>query len=244
MSFVTHERERLIETIREAGPHAPTLCDEWDVKDLLIHLIIREQMPYVLARQSLPGPLGSSAKLKLADLELESFNTLISQFERRPKASPFHLAALDSAFNTLEYTIHNEDVRRANGFTRRHLHSRDAAAVFRAVRVMSQVILSRSPVHVILDAPGHGRTHILATTRHSTTVEIVGEPLELALFISGREEAARVNLLGSPGAIENLRHSKRHLQSLNIREILDCWRPHIGLSADSLICCANNVLRG
>ena len=39
------ERAALCNTALEAGEQAPTLCGRWTVKDLVIHLLVRERDP-------------------------------------------------------------------------------------------------------------------------------------------------------------------------------------------------------
>ncbi|WP_371820931.1 maleylpyruvate isomerase family mycothiol-dependent enzyme [Tsukamurella sp. PLM1] len=36
------ERAALVDAARAAGPDAPTLCGEWNVRELLAHLVVRE----------------------------------------------------------------------------------------------------------------------------------------------------------------------------------------------------------
>lgn len=44
-SFARRERLALCDTALLVGPDAPTLCDPWDVKALLCHLLVRERKP-------------------------------------------------------------------------------------------------------------------------------------------------------------------------------------------------------
>ena len=39
------ERAALCNTALETGEEAPTLCEGWNVKDLVIHLLVRERDP-------------------------------------------------------------------------------------------------------------------------------------------------------------------------------------------------------
>src|SRR3954467_11066574 len=45
MTAAQRERAALVETMRAAGPDAPTLCGDWTTRDLAAHLILRERRP-------------------------------------------------------------------------------------------------------------------------------------------------------------------------------------------------------
>lgn len=46
---IAAERTVLVGTLNEAGPAAPTLCEGWQTRHLLAHLILRETQPLVAA---------------------------------------------------------------------------------------------------------------------------------------------------------------------------------------------------
>ena len=43
MTAAQRERAALVESLREHGPGAPTLCEEWTARDLAAHLVVRER---------------------------------------------------------------------------------------------------------------------------------------------------------------------------------------------------------
>ena len=45
MSLAQSERAELAATLRTVGPDAPTMCGDWDARDLAAHLVIRERRP-------------------------------------------------------------------------------------------------------------------------------------------------------------------------------------------------------
>jgi uncharacterized protein (TIGR03083 family) len=45
MSWVATEQDALVQTLRSANPDAATLCEGWDVRRLVAHLVQREQAP-------------------------------------------------------------------------------------------------------------------------------------------------------------------------------------------------------
>ncbi|WP_346995752.1 maleylpyruvate isomerase N-terminal domain-containing protein, partial [Dietzia sp. SLG310A2-38A2] len=44
-TLAQRERSALVETMRAAGPEAPTLCAGWTTRDLAAHLVVREARP-------------------------------------------------------------------------------------------------------------------------------------------------------------------------------------------------------
>ena len=104
--------------------------------------------------------------------------------------SPFALPGWDRFFNTTEYVVHHEDVRRAQpDWAPRTMPRQDQDALWAAAGLYARrgggrrgVVLRRS------DVAGQER-RIGAAGR---TVE--GEPLELLLWAAGRRDVARVSV--------------------------------------------------
>ncbi len=113
--------------------------------------------------------------------------------------------------NTLEFLVHHEDVRRAQpGWAPRVLG--DAAerdAVVGAGRTPGKALTRRAPVGVVAESRTRrpaGPARVLrrrCTVAPSVTVR--GLPSEVALFLFGRSEHARVELLGDDDAVARLR---------------------------------------
>ena len=45
MNLAKSERAALADLFVTLGPDQPTLCEGWDTKDLLVHLLVRERRP-------------------------------------------------------------------------------------------------------------------------------------------------------------------------------------------------------
>src|SRR3954471_21694632 len=95
------ERAALCNAALESGEQAPTLCGRWTVKDLVIHLLVRERDPLgapgILVPQ-LEALTGRSSR-RLAD---QDFSSLVERVRQGPpKWSPMALPPLDRALNTL-----------------------------------------------------------------------------------------------------------------------------------------------
>jgi uncharacterized protein (TIGR03085 family) len=131
---------------------------------------------------------------------------LVEQVRRPPWWSPSGNRLTDELANLMEFFIHHEDVRRAQPDWRpRELAADVQAGLWRRLRPMIRWALRRFPGTVLVQAPGHGE---LTAGRSGESLRLVGSPSELALFFSGRQRAARVQLDGSAALAERLRTAK------------------------------------
>jgi hypothetical protein len=67
---------------------------------------------------------------------------------------------------------------------------------------MARFALRRFPATVVLEAPGYGERTVGAGGER---VQVIGPPGELAMFLSGRQRAARVEVDGPPETVARLR---------------------------------------
>src|SRR6476661_4751238 len=107
------ERAALCNSALEAGAQAPTLCEGWTVKDLVIHLLVRERDPLGAPGIVVPQLEGLTrfSERRLAD---HDFTNLVERVRQGPpRWSPMAIGPVDRAVNSLEYFVHHEDVRRA-----------------------------------------------------------------------------------------------------------------------------------
>jgi uncharacterized protein (TIGR03085 family) len=111
-----------------------------------------------------------------------------------PKLSPFGTPAIDRLANTMEYFIHHEDVRRANGMEPRELHPELEDRLWDVVARMAKLTLRKAPCGVTLRASG-GRAVVANSA--VPRVAVRGPVGELSLFVYGRQGAAQVELLGA-----------------------------------------------
>jgi uncharacterized protein (TIGR03085 family) len=109
----------------------------------------------------------------------------------------------DELANALEFFIHHEDVRRGRpGWEPRVLDAGQRAAIWRAVRFTARVGLRRLHIPVLVRAPGLGEVTVGGGPPQAT---LSGDPGELALFVSGRQCACRVDVEAPPETAELLR---------------------------------------
>ena len=198
------ERTALCDLLLELGPDAPTLCAGWDTRDLAAHLVVRDRQPKAWAGIMLP-PLSRLADDAMAGQRSRPYEELVATVRAgAPVWSPFGLPKLKDATNLLEYVIHHEDVRRAQpGWGPRAVPASLADPVWTAVRLLARAAYRKAPDGVRLQRAG---TDATATAKGGgLVVTVTGDPVELALFQSGRQQVARVDLAGDDAAVARLR---------------------------------------
>jgi uncharacterized protein (TIGR03085 family) len=203
-SLAKSERAALCDLFDQVGPDAPTLCEGWTALDLAAHLVIRERRPDSGPGLVLPAMAGWTERVR-RQAKGQGFARLVAQVRAGPPLySPMHW--LDEAVNGMEYFIHHEDVRRAQpGWEPRNLPAEQAEGLWKRVASGARLSLRRAPVGVVLERPDG--TSVVGK-RGEPAVNVVGPAGELAVFASGRQDAARVELRGDPGAVQRLKEAR------------------------------------
>ncbi|TVS78213.1 TIGR03085 family metal-binding protein [Mycobacterium helveticum] len=205
MSVARRERAALVDTMRDVGPDAPTLCEGWKTRDLAAHLVIREYRPDAAPGILIPFFASHTAKVQQAVAEQDWVRLLDKVASGPPPYSPFKL--LDPVANVAEMFIHHEDVRRAQpDWTPRVLEQDLVAALRRTLPLMARLTLAKVPARVALRTP-EGKT--VLTAGHGPAVTVTGLPEELLLFAVGRE--ARVEFDGDAAAVQAVRDAPKGL---------------------------------
>jgi uncharacterized protein (TIGR03085 family) len=200
------ERAALVETMRAVGPDAPTLCGDWTTRDLAAHLVVREGRLDATAGVAVPFLAGYTDKVQRQVTQSTGWEELLDKIASGPPLySPFKL--LDPVANMGEMFIHHEDVRRAQpGWEPRRLDGGTVKALGRGLPLMARLTLAKAPARVSLRTPD-GKT--LATVGRGAELTVTGEPEEVLLFISGRDE---VRLTFSDAqAVQAVRAARRGL---------------------------------
>lgn len=205
MTAAGRERAALVETMRAAGPDAPTLCEGWTTRDLAAHLVVRERRLDASAGILVPALAGYTARVQNRMAAATDWPDLVDKIASGPPLySPFKL--LDPLVNVAEMFIHNEDVRRSqSAWEPRALDQDTINALARQVPMMARMTMSKSPARVTLATPA-GKT--LATVGTGAPVTVSGEPGELLLFVAGREPA-QVTFTGDDDAVAAVRDARR-----------------------------------
>lgn len=207
MTVARRERAALVDTMRAAGPDAPTLCEGWNTRDLAAHLVVRERRLDAAPGILIPKLAGYTARVQEQLTASTDWPELLARVaDGPPLYSPFIL--LDPLVNVAEMFIHHEDVRRAGtSWEPRVLDDDTTSSLARQVGSFARMTLSKSPARVSLTTP---QGKVLATAGKGSPVTVTGEPGELLLFAAGREPA-RVSFQGSPDAVAAVQGSRRGL---------------------------------
>jgi uncharacterized protein (TIGR03085 family) len=201
------ERNAIADTFLERGPDAPTLAGEWTTNDLLAHLVIRERRPDAAPGIMIP-PLSFWTERVQAQAAQRDFGSNVALIRSGPPVwSPMALPFL-AGVDVQEYFIHHEDVRRAvEGWAPRPAEPARDELLWKQLGLLGKLSFRASPVGVALQAPD-GRRH--AVKSGPRTVTIVGEPGELVIFASGREQAV-VSFEGEPADVASVKGLDRGL---------------------------------
>jgi uncharacterized protein (TIGR03085 family) len=196
------ERQALADLLLDLGPDQPTLCEGWTTRDLAAHVVTRERRPDASAGLVVP-PLRGHLERVRRRIATRPYVELVALVRVAPWWSPVSNPLVEPLTNTVEFFIHHEDVRRGQpDWQPRSLSPEHERALWPSVGLMGRLALRHFPATVVLRAPGYGERLVGAGGEQ---VHLTGPPGELAMFLSGRQRAARVELDGPPEAVTRLR---------------------------------------
>jgi uncharacterized protein (TIGR03085 family) len=200
---VAGERKALADTFRSTDPDGPTLDEGWTVRHLLAQLVQREQDPVGatedLVQRRPPGTERELGRLVDDARTPAGYVALADRFlAGPPRWSPFRWAA--ERMNLLEYVVHHEDVRRCGpgDVAPRALPDGALEALWSQLPFVARLRFRGAPIGVTLEWPGH---QVRVVKRAEPGVVLRGQPVELALYLTGRREAAEVGVFGHPAAV-------------------------------------------
>jgi uncharacterized protein (TIGR03085 family) len=194
--FCRRERWALCDLLGQLGPDVPTLCAGWTSADLAAHLYVRDRRLDAGPGHVVNVPPFAAWTKRLQDnaRDMLKWDALLGQIRSGP---PAPVKPFDSAFNTIEYFVHHEDLRRAQpDWAPRVLGPNDEGALWGHLRSMrfgyllSSTVLRRAPAAARLEAPG--REPILLNRSGQGTV-IRGPVGEVTLWLLGRKGVAQVD---------------------------------------------------
>ena len=202
MSLATDERAAICDEFERSGPDRPTLCEGWNARDLLTHLLVRERQPWNAAGIVVPA-LSAVTDKAMATYAGEAWPNMIADLRKGPPGwSPFRLGKVDEIANGGEFFVHHEDLRRGEpGWEPRPADPGRDDQLWTMLSSMAKLLFRRSPVGVVLQRP-EGAQQVVATGQGLVTV--TGDPAELVLHAFGRD-AARVEVTGLPADVEAYR---------------------------------------
>jgi uncharacterized protein (TIGR03085 family) len=203
--YARNERRALADLLITTGPDAPTLCEGWTTRDLAAHLVVRDRRPDTAAGILIPAFAGHTEKVRLTEAA-KPYPEVVEQIRNPPWWSPVSNPLTHELANGLEYFVHHEDVRRAGpDVPPRTLGTGQQRALWGAVKLTAKMGLRGLHAPVAVRAPGFGTVQVGSGAPQAT---LVGEPGELALFLSGRQRVARVQVEGSPDLVARLKGAK------------------------------------
>ena len=198
------ERAALCDLLTELGPDAPTLCAGWTTRDLATHLLVRDRKPAAWAGIAVPR-LARLAEKAMAGEAGRPYGDIVADVRAgAPVWSPLGMPGARDAANRLEYVVHHEDVRRAQpGWGPRAVPAELADQLWTALKLTARLQLRAAPDGLTLRRAGTDQE--IVARRAPLVVTVTGDPVELALFATGRQQAARVDLSGDDAAVGRLR---------------------------------------
>jgi uncharacterized protein (TIGR03085 family) len=195
------ERAELCDDALIVGEDQPTLCGEWTVKDLVVHLLLREGSAIAAPGIFVPA-LSRLTDVASRRLAREDFAVLVERLRKGPPIySPYAVSKLDAMFNTLEYFVHHEDIRRAQPtWEPRVLTPHQEKVLWKQISVGGLGLVRGSEVGVTIErSDKDDRRAVLSQA--DPMVVVRGLPSELTLFLFGRKPQARVELVGPDDAV-------------------------------------------
>ncbi|MDR5712386.1 TIGR03085 family metal-binding protein [Nesterenkonia flava] len=201
------QRMALAAALRSVDPDAPTLCEGWRAADLALHIVVRDSRPDLMVGQQLPG-WKHRAQSAMDRLASRGYDYLVDRVKAGPPPLfPQRWAPVDNLVNTAEFYIHGQDVLRAQGGDDAGEGQASARQNVPAQHVSEQLQRALWGTGVKLFFPLAARSQgrritflsprVGAVTRGRTDQQpmlVTGEPQELLLWASGREDHADVEI--------------------------------------------------
>ena len=196
-SLAQQERTTICDLFVELGPEAPTLCEGWTTADLAAHLVVRERRPDSGPGLVWPRLAGYTDKVRSTVRDRTPWEKLVETVRRGP---PTLLRPFDGAMNTIEFFIHVEDVRRAQGgWEPRPLSPELADALW--PRVGPGGMAKKVPATIVISSTGREDKERGTGPR----LVLTGDAGELTMFGAGRQGSARVEITGDAALASQLR---------------------------------------
>ena len=196
MSYAAAQREAFAAVCQRLGPDAPTLIG-WTTKELVAHCYVREHRPDAAVGVLPLGPLSAyTERVMQSALRVHGYDKLVGAVRSPPPW--LRVAAVDDAINTVEFFVHTEDVRRANGMDPRPVDMGLEQWVWRRLRRQASLSFRRVPAKVRL-VPTVGEPAEVG--KGGASVEVHGRPTELLLLAFNRKDAADVEVTGDKSAL-------------------------------------------
>ena len=195
--ILLRERAALCDTFEKYGADAPTLCQGWRTLDLAAHLVAREARSDAALGLVLPGPFARHLDHVMERYKARGYDTLVAMLRSGPPV--MHRYGPLAAANVTENFIHHEDVRRANGEGARVIPEETEDVLWKNLSLGARLAGRRVRGAALVLQTSRGRERVVS--KEGPRVVVSGPVGELALFMSGRKEAAEVQTEGDHAAV-------------------------------------------
>ncbi len=195
------ERAAMCDTFEKFGPDAPTLCEGWNTLDLAAHLVAREARSDAAVGLVVPFLAGHLQRV-MDKYKAKGYEPLVAMLRTGPPW--MHRTGPLAVANVNENFVHHEDVRRPAGEPPRLLDP-DMDQILWKMLGFGMSKKSIAGVALTLrSADGRDKT----VTSDGSAVTMSGDIGELALYLSGRKDAAVVTFDGADDAVAILKNAK------------------------------------
>jgi uncharacterized protein (TIGR03085 family) len=206
--YARDERQQLADLLLQVGPEQPTVCTGWTTRDLAAHLVVRDRRIDAMAGV-LISPLAAHGEKVRQDKARLAYEKIVAEVRRPPWWSPVSNKVTDEPANLLEFFIHHEDVRRAQPqWEPRELSPGEHAALWRSARLTARLGLRKLKIPLLVRSMEFPDLEIGTSETQPPRAMLQGEPGEIALFVSGRQRVARVEIRGQDDAAEMIRTAR------------------------------------
>ena len=182
------ERERFADTLVSVGPDAPTLCANWNARDLAAHVLLRERRPDAALGIMVSFLSNYTESVRKSYLSTEWLDLIEQVRIGPPNWNPMGWSALDNAVNLFEFFVHHEDVLRgATNWEPRAITTQLSQVLMARLHDSAWLLWRRARVGVILT---DGSSSIVAKRppKGAGIVTVSGSVSELVLRSYGRSE--------------------------------------------------------
>ena len=190
--------------LTEVGPDAPTLCEGWTASDLAIHLVLIERHPESWLGVMVGDRISSTRSYfdGLVDRERSRpWPELVARVAEGPGRGPLANPRFRNNMMFREYTVHGEDVRRANSLPARDHGPEVEAKIWQKAQSFGRFVRTGGSYGLDMATPD-GRAH--QVRKGSPTARITGTPIDLLLYEFGRTAGVQVELDGDPAAVASV----------------------------------------
>jgi len=206
-TLVRRERHALCDTALALGPDVPTLCGGWTARDLVAHLLVRENSMVGAAGITISRMSGFTERA-MSKAARAPFPDMVKKLYD-PGLTPYRLPGVERLTNLLEYFVHHEDLRRAQpAWVPRELPAADEDELWKLLPGSAKLATRKICLPIVVrrsDRPG-----VEARVRKGDDpVVVTGRPSELVLFFFGRDRLDGVTFDGPPTATTRLQEADR-----------------------------------